>query len=183
MHYLRVYLCKKSRKPRYQIWLYELHWLRSAPRRMIDNTLRKAASSFRFLQSSSVHRLLNGILCPWPRASCQCRSAIMVRLILDQANARRSCGRVRGSRIQAVARNTSNLEKNTPRLLLFLLAWRSVDEATTDAVVDRLRYWISQSNLTIRFCYWDMPIGSSLLTSRPCCLRRNLTYYSHTSAV
>lgn len=37
-----------------------------------------------------------------------------------------------------MARNTSNLEKNTPRLLLFLLAWRSVDEATTDAVVDRL---------------------------------------------
>ena len=134
-----MYLCKKSRKPRYQIWLCELHWLRSAPRRMIDNTLRKDASLFRFLQSSLVHRLLNRILCPWPRASCQCRSAIMVRLILNQANARRSCGPVRGSLIQAVARNISSLEENTPRLLLFSLAWRSVDEATTDAVVDRLR--------------------------------------------
>ena len=111
----------------------------SKPRRMIDNALRKDASLFRFLQSILVHRLLNGVFCPWPRASCQCRSAIMVRLILDQATARRSYSRVRGSRIQAVARNTSNLEKNTPRLLLFLLAWRSMSEATTDAVVDQLR--------------------------------------------
>jgi len=84
---------------------------------MIDNALRKDASFFRFLQATLVHRLLTGILYPWPCASCQCQSAIMVRLNSRTSKRKTIPRSSTNSRIQAVASNTSSLQKNTPRLL------------------------------------------------------------------